>query len=231
MKKITIGVTDCSKYEKYASWIALESDIEVIKLGYSLNNLDEIKKCNGILLTGGEDVHPRFYNEPELLKFCYRDDVDERRDEFELQVIDYTQKQRLPLLGICRGQQITNVFFGGSLIPDLPSFGKFNHSKFEEGKDRYHSIMIDLNSQLQKITAVTEGEINSAHHQSVNRVGVGLVANCFSAEGVIEGIERINPASHSFMMLVQWHPERMNDQTSPLTKKIKNSFLMETRIL
>lgn len=231
MKKITIGVTDCSKYEKYASWISQETDIEVVKLGYTLNNLEEIKKCNGILLTGGEDVHPRFYNEPELLKFCYADDVDERRDEFELQVIDYTQKQRLPLLGICRGQQIANVFFGGSLIPDLPSFGKFNHSKFGEGNDRYHSITIDPNSQLQKITEATLGEINSAHHQSVNRVGDGLVANCFSVEGVIEGLERINSVDYSYLMLVQWHPERMKDQMSPLTKKIKDSFLMEVRNL
>lgn len=231
MKKFTIGVTDCSKYDRYASWISQESDIEVIKLGYTLNNLEEIKKCKGILLTGGEDVHPRFYNEPELLKFCYADDVDERRDEFELQVIDYTQKLKLPLLGICRGQQIANVFFGGSLIPDLPSYGKFNHSKFGEGNDRYHSITIDPNSQIQKITEATLGEINSAHHQSVNRVGDGLVANCFSVEGVIEGLERINSVDHSYLMLIQWHPERMKDQASPLTKKIKDSFLREVRNL
>ena len=231
MKKITIGVADCSKYDKYASWISEEPDIEVVKLGYSQNNFDEIKKCQGILLTGGEDVHPRFYDKPELLKFCYPDDVDERRDEFDLNLIGYSQKEGLPLLGICRGLQITNVYFGGSLIPDLPSFGKFDHSKFGEGRDRYHSISLDPHSQLSKISSLLTGEINSAHHQAVKHVGSGLVANCYSPDGVVEGLERIKPEGKSYLMLVQWHPERMTDQTNALTKNIKESFLNEVRSL
>jgi putative glutamine amidotransferase len=231
MKKITIGVGDCSKYEKYAAWISQEADVEVIKLGYVLNDFDVIKKCQGVLLTGGEDVHPRFYNRPELLKFCYPDDVDERRDEFDLRVIDYTQQNNLPLLGICRGLQITNVYFGGTLIPDLPSFGKFNHSKFGEGKDRYHTISIDPHSQLNHISSKVEGEVNSAHHQAVKHVGKGLVANCFSKDGVIEGLERVDPKNHSYLLLVQWHPERMNDQSNPLTATIKRSFLDQVRSL
>jgi putative glutamine amidotransferase len=231
MKKITIGVGDCSKYDKYAAWISQDADVEVIKLGYVLNDFDVIKKCQGVLLTGGEDVHSRFYNRPDLLKFCYPDDVDERRDEFDLSVIDYTQENRLPLLGICRGLQITNVFFGGTLIPDLPSFGKFNHSKFSEGKDRYHTISIDPHSQLNQICSKVEGQVNSAHHQSVKHVGAGLVANCFSQEGVIEGLERTDPKNRSYLMLVQWHPERMNDQSNPLTANIKKSFLDQLRSL
>ena len=231
MKKITIGVADCSKYEKYAAWISQEADVEVIKLGYALNDFDEVKKCQGVLLTGGEDVHPRFYNKPELLQFCYPDDVDERRDEFDLNVINYTQQNKLPLLGICRGLQITNVFFGGTLIPDLPSFGKFNHSKFGEGRDRYHSIMIDGHSQLSKVCALVEGEVNSAHHQAVKHVGIGLVANCFSQDGVIEGLERVEYKNQSYLMLVQWHPERMNDQSNALTANMKWSFLDHARSL
>jgi putative glutamine amidotransferase len=184
-----------------------------------------------VLLTGGEDVHSRFYNRPDLLKFCYPDDVDERRDEFDLSVINYTQENRLPLLGICRGLQITNVFFGGTLIPDLPSFGKFNHSKFGEGRDRYHTILIDPHSQLNQICSKVEGEVNSAHHQSVKHVGIGLVANCFSQDGVIEGLERTDPKNRSYLMLVQWHPERMNDQSNPLTATIKKSFLDQVRSL
>ncbi|MCA4893983.1 MAG: gamma-glutamyl-gamma-aminobutyrate hydrolase family protein [Cytophagales bacterium] len=231
MKKITIGVADCSKYDKYAAWISQDADVEVIKLGYALNDFEEIKKCHGVLLTGGEDVHPRFYNKPELLQFCYPDDVDERRDEFDLSVINYTQQNNIPLLGICRGLQITNVFFGGTLIPDLPSFGKFNHSKFGEGRDRYHTISIDPHSQMNKISSKVEGEVNSAHHQSVKHVGRGLVANCFSQDGVIEGLERMDPKNRPYLMLVQWHPERMNDQSSPLTTNIKKSFLDQVRDL
>jgi putative glutamine amidotransferase len=157
--------------------------------------------------------------------------VDERRDEFELSVIDHSQKQRLPLLGICRGLQISNAYFGGTLIPDLPFFGKYNHSKFGEGKDRYHTISIDSYSLLSRISARIKGEINSAHHQAVKHVGESLVANCFSPDGVIEGLERVQPEGKPYLMLVQWHPERMLDQSSPLTAAIQKSFLHEVKSL
>ena len=70
MKKITIGVTDCHKYENYSRWIqAYGLDIEIIKLSEKTNNLNDATKCHGIVFTGGEDVHPRFYNKPEYFHF------------------------------------------------------------------------------------------------------------------------------------------------------------------
>jgi putative glutamine amidotransferase len=84
---------------------------------------------------------------------------------------------------------------------------------------------------LSKICLLELGEVNSAHHQSVKHVGVGLVANCFSQDGVIEGLERVDPKNHAYLLLVQWHPERMNDQSNPLTASIKKSFLDEVRSL
>lgn len=219
-----IGVTDCSKYDNYANWISVDENVEALRLSYKENNFELIKKCHGILLTGGEDVHPRFYQKPEYLPLCYADDMDERRDEFELSVLEFSQKNRIPVLGICRGLQITNVFFGGTLIPDIPTFGKFNHSK-RAGNDTYHSISVDINSVLYEQVNVAGGEINSAHHQSVERVGNGLVANAFSPDGVIEGLDRLNPASQPYLSLVQWHPERMRDQNNLFTKNIKTAFL------
>jgi putative glutamine amidotransferase len=226
MTKIIIGVTDCSKYDNYANWISKDPQIETIKLGYRQNNFDDLKKCHGIVLTGGEDVHPRFYNKLEYLELCYRDDMDERRDEFEIKILEFTQQNKIPLLGICRGLQVANVFFGGTLIPDIPTFGKFNHSK-REGNDTYHTISIDVNSALHETIGNVIGEINSAHHQSADRVGSGLVANTFSNDGVIEGLEWIDPLDKPYLSLVQWHPERMKDQTSPLTMNIRKSFLNE----
>lgn len=224
MAKISIGVTDCSKYSSYAKWIVGESDVEAIRLGYKENNLHEIERCHGILLTGGEDVHPRFYNKLDYLPYCYATDIDEKRDEFEFQILKYAQEKSLPLLGICRGLQIANVFFGGTLIPDLPSFGKFNHSKVS-GYDLYHTVQVDSNSTLQKITHTTAGEVNSAHHQSAEVIGKGLVANAVSMEGVIEGLEWLHPERKPFLQLVQWHPERMRDQQSAFTKNVRMSFL------
>lgn len=224
MKKILIGVTDCSKYEAYAKWVSGEPEIEPVKLSYHDDNFKNIEKCHGILLTGGEDVHPSFYNKPEYLGYCYPDDIDERRDDFEMNVLRYSQEKRIPVLGICRGLQIANVFFGGTLVPDIPSFGKFNHSK-NGGSDRYHNVMVDPNSRMKEIVISDHGEINSAHHQSAEIVGPDLVSNAITTDGVIEGLEWKNPEGKPYLMLVQWHPERMKDQQSAFTKNIRRSFL------
>lgn len=229
MDKIKIAVTDCSKFDNYARWILEAPGVEVIKLGYKANNLDQLKKCQGVLLTGGEDVHPQFYGEPELLELCHADDVDESRDEFELSVMEYAQSNKMPVLGICRGLQIANVYFGGTLIPDIPTFGKFNHSKIGI-EDRYHAIRVDENSLLFEIGRSKIGEVNSNHHQAADTVGNGLVANCFSEDGVIEGLERIDPPGLPFLMLVQWHPERMKDQSNVLAHRLRNKFIEEVRL-
>jgi putative glutamine amidotransferase len=225
-KKI-IGITDCEKYAAYRDWVAAYScEMEIIKLSYRLNNLSEIEKCTHILLTGGEDVHPRFYHQPEMIQYCSEDDIDEARDEFEWKVIEYSQQHRLPLLGICRGLQIANVYFGGTLIPDLPSFGKYHHAKSEDGYDCYHEISVDPHSLLYKITLRQQGIINSAHHQSAAMIGKGLVVNSFSPDGVVEGIERKRGTDGAWLLLVQWHPERMRDQQhNEFSTNVRKAFL------
>jgi putative glutamine amidotransferase len=226
MKEIVIGITDCGSYPNYERWILKEENVKVIKLSYKDNSFDEIRKCHGVILSGGEDVHPRFYNKKEYIVFC--DEIDERRDEFEWKVLDYTEANKLPVLGICRGLQMANVYFGGTLIPDIPSFGGYNHSKFPK-EDRYHDISVDPNSYLMSIVGKGHGQINSAHHQSADRIGKDLVVNSFSQERIIEGIERRNISGKPYLMLVQWHPERMNPQESPFTNNIKDSFITAIR--
>ena len=108
--------------------------MEIIKLSYQENNFNEIERCDGIILTGGNDINPRLYNQPEYLAYCDPKDIDEKRDEFEWKVVQYTEEKQLPLLGICRGLQFVNVYFGGTLVPDIPAFGKFNHGKFKGGR-------------------------------------------------------------------------------------------------
>jgi len=230
MKTMTIGVTDCSKYDAYAQWIAATPQVNVIKLAHDQDTTKTLEKCDGILLTGGEDVHPRFYNKPEYLPYCYADDISEQRDESEFRILKYSQDKKVPVLGICRGLQVANVYFGGTLIPDIPSFGKFNHSKVS-GHDGYHTVQVDPNSQLSKLIGVSTGEVNSAHHQSAELVAPGLVTNALSVDGIIEGLEWLHPADKPFLMLVQWHPERMKDPGSAFSASIWQRFLEAVLVL
>ena len=230
MKKIVIGISEGSKHFNYENWIKDEPGVEIIKLSYHLNNGKELAKCDGIILSGGcGDINPELYHQPGFLAYSDPKEIDDKRDEFEWKIMQHIEENPKPLLGICRGLQFVNIYFGGLLIPDIPSFGKFNHSSFNEENDREHLVNIDPNSLMYKIIGEERGLINSAHHQSVDIPGVGLVVNALSPDGIIEGMERKEPGGKSYLMLVQWHPERMANQESNFAKKIKQSFLDAVR--
>jgi putative glutamine amidotransferase len=232
-----IGITDCgAKYPIYERWILSQSavggvsNIETVRLSYQLNNLEEIKQCDGIVLTGGEDIHPKYYGKTagdvsQALNLCNPDFMDEPRDEFEWKVCEYIFEKKLPVLGICRGLQLVNVFLGGTLIFDIPSVGKSEHSKLYEGQDRYHAVEILHDSELSKITNIVFGEINSAHHQSAKLIAKSLKINALSEDGIVEGLE-FKTKNEQFLMLVQWHPERIiNAEYNCFSYKIRQSFI------
>jgi len=221
-RPLIIGITQCSKnsYLNYQRWIE-GNHIEVIQLSYTKNNISDIQKCSGIILSGGEDVHPRYYQKNESVSECHS--INEKRDAFEFNVLEISQKLQLPVLGICRGLEITNVFFGGTLIPDLVSRQKNDHTKLTK-RDRYHAVNVIKDTIMHQITNVTTGEVNSSHHQAADRIGNGLIVNSLSSDQVIEGLERADEKA-PYLMLVQWHPERMKDLESVFSRNIKDSFL------
>lgn len=225
--KIKIGVTLTeARHENYPGWVqGGDENIEIVELSWLKQNWDEIEDCDGIVLTGGVDTHPRFY-ENERLDYPNKPaEWNEARDEFEMHVFETALNFDHPILAICRGLQLVNVALGGDLIQDLEETGKKDHRRHGE-VDGEHSISIAENSLLSQIAQTTNGNINSAHHQAVGRISDELMVNSVSPDGVIEGAEWKEKEGEPWMLCVQWHPERMKDkETNPLSKNIREKFL------
>ncbi len=162
----------------------------------------ELGKLDGLLLSGGGDVDPRHYGQSPRGDLKH---VDPRRDEFELGLIGEALAGRLPLLGICRGIQVLGVALGATLVQDIPSeIG----SAVRHADGAFHSIRVADGSLLHRILDRREVRVNSFHHQANGSLGGGARATAWSEDGVIEGVEHDGPA---FVLGVQWHPERMED--------------------
>src|SRR6202790_3166335 len=222
---LKIGITDCGKFENYRRWMEMESGIEVVKLGFHSQNVSDVESCDGILFSGGEDLHPELYGKPEFVQKYGLKEIISARDHFEYEVIEKAFDLKKPVLGICRGLQLINVFLGGSLVPDIPTLLQSTaHGKIS-GQDQTHFIRVETDSRLHEISGQVLGIVNSAHHQSVDRPAIELKISAFSEPSIVEGMEWKEPAKKSWLIMVQWHPERMSDLSSPFSANVKNAFL------
>jgi putative glutamine amidotransferase len=218
---LTIGITHCDEWANYERWIKnFDSTIQVVCLKVLESNLHTVKQFNGIIMSGGEDVYPAYYNKPEYIEQYNLHDFNKERDEFELAVLKEATTNNIPILGIFRGLQITNVFFKGTLVPDLPSKGKKGHS--DGKKDSTHGVILHKENRMHTIIGEEKGTINSHHHQSADTIGKGLQVTALSDDGVVESIEQTKTGS--FLTLVQWHPERM-DVSNPFSGKLREAFI------
>jgi len=163
-----------------------------------------VEHLDGLIVTGGVDVDPSLYHEVNTRSMG----VYLPRDNFEIALVNAARNQAKALLGICRGIQILNVAFGGSLYQDVPTQieNALTHHDWEAGKDAYHSILFTRQSPLSDLFASEEVQVNSSHHQSLKKVGKGLEILAAANDGVIEAVSC--PADR-FTYGVQWHPERM----------------------
>ncbi len=224
----TIGITDCSKWENYNNWIQQGAqEMSVIRLSSHENNAGLAEQCSGIILTGGEDVHPSYYNKSDYVARYNLKDLNIKRDEFEFSALKKAVARDIPILGICRGLQVVNVFLGGTLIPDLPSINKHIHSSANGKGDTSHALNLTKGSMLYKLTEGKEDHIwavRSHHHQAADILGNGLIVTALSDDGIAEGIEKESGKSELFFVLVQWHPERMNEG-NPMSGALRDSFL------
>lgn len=215
------------KHNNYFNWITGNDDITIVKLSEDLNNLNDVVTCDGILLSGGVDITPSVYGGNEIYvnsppAFYLK------RDEFELSILKLTQENNIPLLGVCRGMQLINCFYGGTLVQDLAE--KNTMHKITEMSDKQHDIQIQPGTILSSVITNESATVNSAHHQAIDRVGKGLQITATSDDGIAEALERTDNNNKPFMLAVQWHPERMyqlNLQHTMPAKALRTRFLSE----
>lgn len=233
MEALRIGLTYTGtdvKHNNYVNWLQERENVEVVTLVAGNIDLREIEILDGIVLSGGIDIHPKLYNSAALDYPNRPDAFHPERDEFEKQVFEISQERSIPLLGICRGLQLVNCLTGGTLVQDLGPAGNQVH-RFDKA-DKKHAVSIERSSLLGAIIPGETVLVNSAHHQAIDQLGEGLKVNARSEEGVVEGVEWENKTDKSFFLAVQWHPERMEHvglANTPASINIRERFLHEIR--
>lgn len=165
---------------------------------------DYAERLDGLVLQGGADIDPAIYGETRAPETGTTDPV---RDRFELDLLHAFAAAGKPVLGICRGMQLINVAYGGTLHQDLSTCGAaaFSHQRMELYDEHRHTVRFGEGSWLRQLYAGTQQlSVNSIHHQGVKQLGHGLIADAWSEDGVVECVR--DPA-RQFIVGVQWHPE------------------------
>jgi putative glutamine amidotransferase len=180
---------------------------------------ESVRRCDGVLLTGGEDLDPRLYGDglPPRVRGTVAVTPDGgARDLRELLLIDEVFRQRKPLLGICRGHQMLNVALGGTLLADILGQAPraFNHRRMDQRSEVVHDVRLTSGSLLARIIGKQKLGVNSTHHQAVGRVAAPLRVVAASRDGIVEGLELKPSAARMlpFLLSVQFHPERLVDR-------------------
>lgn len=193
----------------------------IIPIGSPTNAREYINRVDGLLVTGGQDVTARLYGEKEEQldsDSCYQ------RDLFEIALIREAYRQSKPILAICRGMQIVNVAFGGTLYQELdaPDATVRHRQKFDLTQVS-HSVTINPTSELfQILNQTSQLQVNSYHHQAVKDLATPFKASAWASDGTIEAFEAIE--SHITIIGIQWHPEFLL-QTEPLMNNIFTDFI------
>jgi gamma-glutamyl-gamma-aminobutyrate hydrolase PuuD len=207
VRQPVVGVTSCSRLDDYVLSVERAGGrARVLEVSESPRAV--LEQVDAVLLTGGGDVDPVLYHEPRHPSVT---DAEPGRDEFEIDLARRALSADIPLLAICRGAQILNVAAGGTLVQDIPSAidTKLAHNVTRPKDCVAHPIRIEPDSRLRAalgpaVDAACSCRVNSRHHQSVGRIGDGLIASALAEDGVIEAIE--SPRAR-FCVGVQWHPE------------------------
>ncbi len=203
----------------------------------SLEDLDALlNRLDGILITGGYDIHPMHYGEEDqhskglLGNIETLEDEDaglfakfsEQKDTQEMMLVKLAHERQIPVMGICRGSQVINVAMGGSLYQDilLQKASVNKHTLIEKWNTAAHAINIEKDTMLHRLLGRDSLSVNSIHHQSIKAVGKGLRVAATAEDGIIECIES---TGEGFILGVQWHPEMLSSDSEQ--QKLFKHFL------
>lgn len=180
-------------------------------------NCRALLECDGLLMPGGADIEPARYGQKTDEK-CGK--VDLNRDAAEWWMLEAYLPTRKPVLGICRGIQMLNVFHGGTLHQHID-----NHSDFKSRSTGCHKVTVTSGSMLHQIVKGEQLTVNSLHHQVVDVPGKNLEVCAVSEDGYVEALVH---TGHPFLLGVQWHPEHMS-RKDPRQQKIFDAFVETCR--
>lgn len=207
----------------YCAAVELEGGIPVL---LPVSQRDEghiaglLGMLNGLILSGGKDIDPSRYGQkahPSIKPTMAE------KEEFDFRLVEGALKMDMPILGICYGEQLINVSLGGSLVQDITSqlSASVNHSNPFGG---HHKVLIEKGTRLHRLLGMETLDTNSSHHQAIDRPGGGLRVCARAEDGVIEAVESVR---HTFVLAVQWHPERMLNDT--VERRLFSEFMKEVR--
>jgi putative glutamine amidotransferase len=225
--KIAISVSDKEKakgsespYYKALLAVGVKPE-EVDVVSPSDPSIPNIKDYDGVLFAGGKDINPKHYE--EAIKYPGLVQIDEKRDAFEFELFARAHRHGLPILGICRGIQMINVKFGGTLYQDLHSEAPVEREHMQSAPRPEPTHVVILTDPESRLAETFKGScrVNSLHRQAIKRLGRGLKVTAHSEDGLVEAVESAD--AYPFLMAVQWHPEEMVDRSEQ--RKIFEKFV------
>jgi len=211
--------------QDYGKAVLQAGGLPVPILGIETSIPDLVKRLDGFVFTGGDDIHPRFYRERPLAgsRLSISPDV---RTTFEIALFKTAARAGKPILAICYGTQLVNIALGGKLYQDiaLQVTDPVKHRASRAGEKVFHYIDIFEGTLLSNIMGASRILVRSAHHQSVKNPGRGLHLSAVAHDGVIEALE---PRTKSFLVAVQWHPEKTPNDRS--TKRLFKALISASK--
>ena len=204
--------------KNYCNAISDLGQVPILISNYKLDVIDKIiSVADGILFSGGGDIHAKFFNQKLHPKV---NDINFERDEFELKLCAKAIQKNLPILGICRGMQIINIAMGGNIFQHIS-----NHMQNIPRDLPIHNVNVLYGTKLFCISKAEKIKVNSLHHQAVNVLGNEIIISAKADDGTIEAIEMPNK---KFVLGVQWHPEslyKIYDVHGKIFKEFVNATL------